>query len=147
MNRSGRHPHEVALLFVCVLYGVVGLCAYDRVATTTVDRLGEPIGYAWFAAMTAGGLIALLGLFYPFGGIKGLLVEQGALLILAAIWFGYALAVVATSGVRGTGFFLVVAGFGTANVYRALKQIPAQAKLIAAAAAVTNRLDELEDGK
>lgn len=143
MNRQGRHPHEVALLAVCVVYGAFGLAAYDKVATATMQNLGWIAGHVFFISVLTGSLVALLGIFWPFSGVKGPLVEQGGLLILSAFWLGYGIAVVYNAGLRGIGFALVVGGFAAANIYRAVWDIPRANRRIATAAAITGTLDEL----
>lgn len=143
VNRGGRHPHEAALLVVCVLSGVAGLLAFERIASPTVRTLPVVVAYMWFATMAVGGLITLTGLFLPLSGIKGPLVERSGLLILAAIWYGYGLVVLASAGLQGLVFCLVVSGFATANMVRALVGIPADIKAMVAAAALTHTVDEL----
>jgi hypothetical protein len=133
----------VFLLAVCFLFSPLGLIAKDTVSGTAIMSLSDPLAYAFYAVMWIGAATALAGLFLPFKGLKGPLVERSGLLLLAAVWFGYGGMALATSGLKALGFAFVVLGFAAANTYRALRQIPAEIKVIAAAAAVTNTLDEL----
>lgn len=143
VNRAGRHPHEVFLLAVCFLFSPLGLIAKDTVSGNAILSLSDPLAYVFYAVMWIGSAIALAGLFLPFKGVQGPLVERGGLLLLAAVWYGYGGLALATAGLRATGFALVVLGFASANVYRALVRIPEDIKAIAEAAAITNTLDDL----
>lgn len=143
VNRAGRHPHEVFLLAVCFLFSPLGLIAKDAVSGTAILSLSDPLAYAFYAVMWIGSAIALAGLFLPFRGVKGPLVERSGLLMLAAVWFGYGGMALATSGLKALGFAFVVLGFASANTFRALVQIPTEIKAIAGAAAITNTLDDL----
>lgn len=145
VNRQGRHPHEVYLLSVCVLYGLAGLVAYDEVVSNSIAPLGRIAGYVFFGSVLFGSLVGLIGIFWPFKGVQGPLVERSGLLILAAFWFGYVVAVVYNAGFRGLGFILVVGGFAMANVHRALWDIPRGNRSVASAAAAAGVLDELRD--
>ena len=145
VNRQGRHPHEVYLLAVCVLYGLAGLIAYDKVVSNSIQPLGPLAGHLFFGSVLFGSAVALLGIFWPFKGLQGPLVERSGLLILAAFWIGYTVAVAYNAGIRGLGFILVVGGFALANVHRAVWDIPRGNKRIASAAAATGVLDQLRD--
>jgi hypothetical protein len=144
VNRAGRHPHEVALLSVCLVFGPVGLIAKDKVSGTAIQSLPGVLGYLFFVLMTLGAGMGVAGLFLPFKGVKGPLVERTGLWLLSLVWYVYALLALATSGLRALGFALVLAGFATANVYLAVKRIPEYIQAIALAAAKANVLDELE---
>lgn len=143
VNRAGRHPHEVFLLVVCFLFSPLGLIAKDAVSGPAIQALSDPLAYAFYAVMWIGSAVSLAGLFLPFKGLKGPLVERGGLLLLAAVWYGYGGMALATSGLKALGFAFVVLGFASANIYRALWQVPADIKAIAGAAAITNTLDDL----
>lgn len=144
MNRAGRHPHEVALLSVCLIFGPVGLIAKDEVSGTAIQSLPGVLGYLFFVLMTLGAGMGIAGLFLPFKGVKGPLVERTGLWLLSLVWYVYALLALAKSGLHALGFALVLAGFATANVYLAVKRIPEYIQAIALAAAKANVLDELE---
>jgi hypothetical protein len=128
---------------VCFLFSPLGLIAKDTVSGTAILSLAAPLAYAFYAVMWIGATVSLAGLFLPFKGVKGPLVERGGLLLLAAVWYGYGGLALATSGLRALGFTFVVLGFAAANSYRALVQIPEDIKNIAGAAAMTNTLDDL----
>ena len=51
MIRSGRHPHEVLILSGCVVYGVAGFSAFDRVAITSIRELPGPVGHMFYALL------------------------------------------------------------------------------------------------
>jgi hypothetical protein len=143
VNRMGRQPHETALVFACLLGGVAGMLAFEQVASRTVQALPVGMAYAWYALMAIGGAITLAGLFFPFKGIKGLLVERSGLYILAGIWYGFGLYLMVTAGLPGLIFFLVIGAFATANVIRCRKGIPDDIKLAVAVAALAHQVDEL----
>jgi hypothetical protein len=118
--RSGRHPHEVALLVACVLLGLAGLVAYGKVATTTIRGLPEPLGYLLYAGLLAGGVVALAGSFMP--GLAGPLIERIGLASLGLLCVAYAVAVLAFFPTRGLSFAVFMLAFTAANVFR-MRQI------------------------
>jgi hypothetical protein len=140
MIRSGRHPHEVCLLGVCVLSGATGLINYSKVASSTVRALPEPWGMVFYATMLAGAVIALAGVLLP--GLKGPLIERSGLLILASLFTGYGIAVLAAAGARGLFFSAFVGGFAIANLVRYV-QIGRELRRISAAATLTSSTDQL----
>lgn len=140
MIRSGRHPHEVCLLGVCLLSGVSGLVNYSTVSSGTVRQLPEPWGLVFYAVMLAGAVIALGGTLIP--GLKGPLVERSGLVILAGLFTAYGIAALATSGTRALFFAAFMVGFATANVVRSV-QIGRELRRISAAATFTSSSEQL----
>ncbi len=143
VNRGAHHPHNAALAFACLLAGIAGLAAFGHVASPTVRALPVAMAYAWFATLAVGGGVILVGLFYPFKGVKGLLVERGGLYLLAGIWYGYSIYLLLTVGLTSLLFVLIIGGVATAHVWRCRVLIPAEIKAVVALAATTHTVDEL----
>jgi hypothetical protein len=133
-----------------MVFGPAGLIAKDQVSGVALKALDDisvlpgVLGYMFFAVMTIGAGMGLAGLFLPFKGVMGPLVERTGLWLLSLVWYVYGLLALATTGLRALGFALVVIGFATANVYLAVKRIPEYIHAIAVEAAQANILDELE---
>lgn len=141
MIRSGRHPHEVVLLLVCVLVGAVGTFGFDQAASTTIRSLPEPWGRFFYLGVLAGSVVALSGAYWR--GLAGPLIERSGLITLAGMWASYTVAVLMNSGLRnGWGFSLIVGGFAVANVWRYV-QISGELRRIRAAATLTGATGQL----
>lgn len=117
--RSGRHPHEVALLAAAFLMGVAGVVIFDTVASTTVRALPQPWGHVMYGVLAIGSAIALTGVFWP--GIAGAVIERAGLVALVGASLGYAVAIFAINGPRGLAFTTFLTAFALANVFRAVQ--------------------------
>lgn len=115
--RTGKHPHEVALLVAAFLMGTVGLLFFNTVATTTTRALPFPFGHILYGGLAIGSGVALVGVFWS--KLTGALVERVGLYSLAGLSLGYAALIVANSGARGAGFGVFMAAFAIANLIRA----------------------------
>lgn len=139
--KTGRQPHEVALLIGCLLFGLAGTIAFDAVAVTSLRALPEAFGQVFFVLLAVGAAVPLVGIFKP--GLEGPLIERIGLWVLTIQNVFFAAAVAVTSWPRGFGFIVMMTMLAVANVVRAL-QIPRQLRRIAAAAAVSGSVDQLE---
>jgi hypothetical protein len=114
--RSGKHPHEVALLSAATLFGVCGLFFFPFVATTTARALPVPFGHLLYAGLFIGSAISLVGVFWR--GLTGALIERSGLFSVSVWGFSYGIAILINSGARGIGFGLFMASFAIANIVR-----------------------------
>lgn len=128
--RSGKHPHEVALLLAAFLMGVLGTFFFKTVASTTVRTLPYPSGHILYGALAVGSLASLAGIFWP--GIVGALVERAGLIGLVGVSAGYAGLIFAVNGPRGMAFTTFLVAFAAANVFRVF-QISQEIKQVQAA--------------
>jgi hypothetical protein len=138
--RSGRHPHEVLILCACILWGVSGLVAYSRVATTSVRSMPVVAGYVFYAALVVFASVAVVGVFLP--GLVGPRIEMSGLFALAGVAASYGVTVIGTAGWRGLSFALFMAALTVANLLRSVQIRHDERKLLHAAAA-TGSVDQL----
>ncbi|GLW91781.1 hypothetical protein [Actinokineospora globicatena] len=117
MIRSGRNPHEVALLAAAFVLGLAGLTAFGQVATTTVRALPDPFGHVLYGGLAVGALVSLVGVF--LAGYIGPLLERAGLIGLALLCAGYAVTILGLFGGRGLSFALFMLAFAAANLVRA----------------------------
>jgi hypothetical protein len=123
--RSGKHPHEVAMLLAGLLLGVAGAVFFDETATTTARALPYPFGHIMYAGLGLGCAIALTGVFWH--GLTGALVERAGL-VSVSIWsLIYGAVVAINSGVRAVGFGGFMLAFAVASLIR-VKQIGVEAR-------------------
>lgn len=141
--RSGRHPHEVAMLGAAFLIGVVGLAFFNQVATALVRALPHPFGHILYGGLAAGAAIALAGVFRR--GILPALLERSGLTALAVFLLIYAVAVVVNSGLRGLAFSVFVGAFSLANLIR-VRQIGREIDEYQAARVILTRQGKGGDG-
>jgi hypothetical protein len=117
--RSGKHPHEVALLFAAFLGGACGLLLFSTLASTTVRALPVPFGHVLYAGLAVGSGVALVGVFLR--GMRGARTESIGLWFMSGHCVAYAVGIFVASGARGS----LVAGFmvalAVANLIRAVQ--------------------------
>lgn len=133
MNRTGRREHAVAWLLIGLIAGAAGLIAAGGLTPPTLAKLGPAWSTLFFGWTLVSSCIALAGIFLPWQGVKGLLIESAGLWLQSAAWIGYGLVVFALLGSDGAIFALVVCGMSTAHIVRAVR-IPREAKALAALA-------------
>lgn len=114
--RSGKHPHEVCLLTAAWMLGVIGLVAFDKIATNNVRALPTFYAYILYASLVVGSSIALFGIFRK--SLVGALVERAGLIGLSTLLLAYCGIVAIYTGFRGTSFIVFVGAFATANIIR-----------------------------
>lgn len=144
MNRSGRREHEVALLVVGLLAGGGGLAAQGEATSPVLASLGAPWATLFFGLTFTSSCIALAGIFLPWRGVKGLLIEGAGLWLQAAAWYGYGLVVLAALGIEGFVFALTVCGIATAHTVRAFR-VRKEARAVATLAVAAGIVDPQEE--
>lgn len=115
-----RHPHEVALLLVCLLSGIAGLLAPAGATSATLGRLPGIWLYAWYVVLVIGSALAIAGVFIR--GMVGHLIERAGLFVLLAELAGYGIALFGIAGTRALFFALMCLGIAAANFVR-IRQI------------------------
>jgi hypothetical protein len=138
--RSGRSPHELALLIPCFIVGIAGLTVPGRVSTTTLSALPLHWLYVWYGGLVLGSAVALTGLM--MGSILGMLIERVGLIVLSGQLLGYGIAITVLFGLRGIQFGLLVGAFAVANLWRA-HQIRRESVSVRAAAVLTRSTEQL----
>lgn len=115
-----KHPHEVALLLVCLLSGIAGLIAPAHASSSLLGQLPELWLYAWNVVLIVGSALAVAGVFTQ--GMVGHLVERAGLFVLLTVLTGYGVALFGIAGLRATFFALMCLGVAGANYVR-IRQI------------------------
>jgi hypothetical protein len=113
-----KHPHEVWWFVVLLLSGVLGMIAFDRVASTSVRALHEPWGYLLYVGVAIWSAIGLAGIYWR-KVLLGAIIEQVGLVGLSIYGITYAIIILGNAGIlRGSGFGLVIGGLSIANLVR-----------------------------
>lgn len=144
VNRTGRREHEVALLIVGLIAGGGGLLAAGKLTSPVLASLGSGWPTLFFACTFASSCLALVGIFVPLKGVKGLLIEASGLWLQSSAWLFYGLVVVAKLGTDGFIFGVTVCGFALAHIIRAVR-IPKEAKAVATVAVAAGIVDPVEE--
>lgn len=116
--RSGRHPHEVFLLAVCVLISISALATGAR-PQSVEETFPFWIGVTWYAGLIIGSSVALYGI--RMKNITGLLLERAALrelIVLSGLYVATAIFTAPKVWYSGLGVAVII-GFTAANVVRA----------------------------
>lgn len=124
-----RQPHEIFLLLLAIVSGLVGLTGGDP-ANGFAGAFPAWLQVCWFGGLVLGSSVALCGIL--INGIRGLFVERAGLIVLSALCFSVALGTVCDvrSDVGWVAFGTVLA-FGLINLLR-VAQIKTQAEQRAA---------------
>lgn len=80
---GGQRPHELLLLVLSVITGVTNLIAPPPGSPMTA--LPDPMRISWAFGMILSGLAGLLGCLWRWNAERGLLIEQGAMLLGAGM--------------------------------------------------------------
>jgi hypothetical protein len=121
---SGRNSFEVAILTACLLYGLVGLVIFDRVATTTIRLFPTPFGHLVLGALASGALVALVGV--ARGDVFGVLLERAGMLVLLGSGLAYGLWAIGSNGLRGfafASFLFAVAAASAGRIWQIQRDI------------------------
>ncbi len=117
--RSGRHPHEIALLVMSVVIGVLGLVFPGGVSPAPQGTLPGRILYAFFIGLIIAGATSLFGALRD--SLSGLLWERFGLSMLTCLYLAYAVAVLTYTGSRGLTTALFVGSMAVASLVRVVQ--------------------------
>lgn len=87
LSRTGRSPFQLYLVGL-VLVGGLGIVTNTSNNAIT-QAMGEPYATIWGLFLTLGGILILLGIYWPKDAITGLIIERAGLVALGGaslIW-------------------------------------------------------------
>lgn len=119
-----RYPYEVYLLTLAMFSSVPASFGKARAAPGSVVAHMQPYQVRmWAISLSLGGLLALIGIFWPQKNAKaqatGLTLEQTGLVICGFAGLVYAWTIYATVGLRGLVPMAFVLGFSAASFAQA----------------------------
>lgn len=117
MITSSRNPFETLIVAAFGVYCVVGLIAFNAVATTTLRGYPIPFGHLFLAVGLATCSVALTGIIRA-ATVRGVLLERAGLTGLAGVGFAYAVWGISGTGVRALAFCLFLAAMSAAAAWR-----------------------------
>lgn len=118
MITSTRNPFETLIVAAFGLYCIVGLIAFESVATTTLRGYPTPFGHLFLAIGLVTCSVALTGIIRA-ATVRGVLWERAGLTGLAGVGFAYACWGIGTTGVRALAFCLFLLSMAIAAAWRA----------------------------
>lgn len=122
ITATRRQPHQIFLCFWCVLAGILFLAGIAPAPGSIIRLLPTWVVWGWYLLLTAGGLIGVVGAFWPRRRIyTGLQLERASMIFLAGGTCMYMIAMIAAAGVRATGAAGFLAAWAAACVWRALQ--------------------------
>lgn len=141
--RSGRHPHEIALLVLSVVIGFTGLIfESDRLSPGISNAFPGLLQSYFYFGLVLGGAVALFGALRI--NITGLLLERAGLIFLSAVYLAYGISVLSNSGTRG----LIPALFGIAmSVASIVRVVQIQRDVKQARKAISDALCDLPESE
>jgi hypothetical protein len=106
--RSGRHPFQVATAAACPIAALNALIT-GSLPPSVQAALASPYAEAVLTVLAVGGVVSLIGSYYPGELIAGLLTEGGGIAAMAGMLSVYAAALFLVSGLNAAaaGGFLV----------------------------------------
>jgi hypothetical protein len=110
--RSGRHPHEIALLVMSFVSGMVGLAVQPATSPALASTLSGPLLNYFYLGLIVSSGASFVGAL--MNSVTGLLMERAGLILIVFLYVAYGVSVVSNSGIRGTtgalfGFAIAVA--------------------------------------
>jgi hypothetical protein len=94
--RTGRQPHEIGVLIVSVLVGVMGVATPNHVSPAVADALNGWIIHFYYGGLGFFAVMALWGITKK--GIEGLLIERVGLTIVALYYIIFSICVFSYAG-------------------------------------------------
>lgn len=137
--RSGKQPHEVWLMVVFAIVGVVGLFDPAGSANRIIRELPTWGIFTFYGCLAVGSIATLYGVFTK--GIKGPIIEMMGLASLSFQLFGYGIAVWSLFGLPGLLSAILPFGVGVANIAR-IRQILKELRAAEIGRAATRVEDE-----
>lgn len=125
--RTGKQPHEVAILIISIVIGVVGSFGPERISNAIAETFTPPWAAVFWAGLAVFGAVALWGVFAP--KIEGLLTERIGLIALALFYAAFAGTIMLYSGKSGLLSTALPLAFCAGNIGRAI-QIRKDLKLL-----------------
>lgn len=118
--RTGDEPYQVCLMIGFALWGCTSLATLSSVTTTTTRTLPLASVYVFFTLMTAGCLVALVGVAYQviWKKILGFHLERAGQFELMGLCGAYATWALAASGARALGFAIIMGAVVVAAAWR-----------------------------
>lgn len=115
---SGRHPFEVSVLLAAVMTGIFLLVTGFESRSVSAAMPGA-IGVAWDLFMVGGGIIALVGAYWPGKLLARLGLEAIGVLLFGASLAMYVVSVVAFSGMQAVVAAMFVGSIAAGALLRA----------------------------
>ncbi len=97
-------PSEVAVLGICLLYGVIGSVWYEQVASAAVRSYPGIGGRTFVAGLAVGGVTALYGLAQPT--LRGMRLERAGLWLLVSLCLAFTAWSPFATTARGIGLMI-----------------------------------------
>lgn len=108
LPRTGRSPFQIYLISL-VLIGGIGIITNTSQNTVT-QAMGEPYATIWGIFLTLGGLLILLGVYWPREAITGLIIERSGLVLLGGACFIWSILLIWR--IHTNGLFSALLTFG-----------------------------------
>lgn len=115
--RTGRHPHEIAVIVASLAVGIVGTYQPEVISRPITLIFPWPWSMAYWCLMVLFGAVALFGVLRT-KRIDGLLVERAGLTGLAFLYVSYVLAVFEFAGTGGLFGALLPGAFAIGSIAR-----------------------------
>lgn len=90
--QTGRSPWQLYLLFLITISGLALMLGISKNPIT--DSMGHPYTNIWGFFLTVGGLLSLVGIYWPKDPVTGMLVERTGLVALGGASFIWSVLVV-----------------------------------------------------
>lgn len=121
--KSGFEPYQVCFSIAFMLWGGTALSALNKVSGGTVEPLPRWGIYLFFAGLTAGSALSLLGVFYErrFAKLRGFYVERAGLIALSGLSSGYIVWAVAAFGWQAAGIVYILGAIFSGSLWRIVR--------------------------
>lgn len=114
--RSGRHPHEIGLLVMSLVIGLIGLAVEPASSPALSSSLSGPLLSYFFLVLILSAIASFVGAL--MNSITGLLWERAGMYPLSAMYVAYSMAVLMYGGLRGITSAMFGLAIAVASVVR-----------------------------
>lgn len=113
---SGKNSFQLSILIALTLYGFAGVVAYDKVATTTIRAFPILFAVVFLGLLGFGAGLALYGIYRR--DVRGVVLEQAGLCVVAGLSVAFAVWAVGLNGSRATAFAVMFFAVAAASAGR-----------------------------
>jgi predicted lysophospholipase L1 biosynthesis ABC-type transport system permease subunit len=114
--RTGKHPHEILVVFASSVLGLAGSIAPHRISIAIHSEFAYPWAMVFWMMMAIFSLITLYGILNH--RVEGMLIERAGLIVLSALYGMYVFAVLSYAGWMGVASTVLPLAFAIGNLSR-----------------------------
>lgn len=117
--RTGRHPHEIAILSASAIIGILGILFPENISNSVTHVLPWPWALIFWGVLASFAFVTLWGVFNS--KIEGLLVERAGLIVVTIMYGIFIYCVLSYAGIGGAVSAILPGAYLVGNIARCIQ--------------------------